>query len=470
MKKKALFRLGIFGSICFTEVAGLAVLTEKESKCLAADSSSSEIGLWAETEPVLSKTKVYIPPSTVSQYRRIGRDVFAEESGDNIHYFSLELNQSFVSYYYATPLMGKVTNIRTISNDVSSLIFIVEQLEKKAVSFISSYSGSEETIDVANLVLGYGRSIKKSDTYHLIANSINAWDITSGTINRAFINFVESDTTHGLLFQDYFASFLDYAEYNENDHAAPQSQYQKDKSSSAAIYQLIDPISGGQIDLTHLFASLDAAKQITGANESICSNLQMSREFSKGLCSWIGDLQCAARDLTFDSIYGPNSFNVDTATFNQLMESDAYECTDEDVFADIDAINIAKGYLDLGNSVSSAFRSYYEQSMRFSRFLAAYSNISLFPSYDFGQKTTFEINALFAVDTKPIMNGDDSISYNIWISEPISFEAMFKLLMLVFTKDNGDKFTNGTCASLAACEFVANSFCDFVESQALLEE
>lgn len=437
--------------------ATLLLFSTTPAIVLKAESSIETIGLWAGTQDVSSLEKVYIPSSMVSLYREIGRNICAEESGDNIHYFSLTVGHPQVFYYYyATPAMGKVTNIRSIYNDVDSLVFVLSQIEAKANAYISNTGSAQGTDYATNLVLGYVRSFNDSDTYHMvIGDSINAWDIMAGSIDNNFIDYVESDESHGLLYQDYFSSFLKYSVYNITDHAAPRSQYQKADSDS--VCGLRDPVSGNSIDLIHLFASLDGALQNTGANETFCSTVQGSREFSKGLSSWIGDLQTAAEALTEDSFDNNLCVDIDNFDFTDIMGETSYGCMEDD----IDAINIAKRLLDGGSSISSAFGIYYGGYNRYSLFYDTYSSLRLYPNCNWTLNNDFELNCLFAVDVQPRETQSDGVDYQLWITNPVSFRAMFGLLYL--------EGSTTTTASIGACEMIANSFYDFVEDKASLE-
>ena len=136
--------------------------------CARADSNYTYIGKLLTYEHVSSRTKVYIPNSTImSLVNEAGRTVYTDDPFGPINKRQNGLNSDkFINrdldspdylqiyYYYATPSEPKITGFRNMYNDVDSLIFALQLLESEATYFNVS--------DPKNAILSYIRSINKN--------------------------------------------------------------------------------------------------------------------------------------------------------------------------------------------------------------------------------------------------------------------------------------------------------------------
>lgn len=109
--------------------------------------------------------------------------------------------------------------------------------------------------------------------------------------------------------------------------------YYLDKNEALKKYKsakIIDPISGNLIDFTHFAASCNAHYNHD------CNILHLPVELS----SWGGDLQTLSADLVLES----DSYS-DKELINNVIEdiflSNKYSFSEEDFFADIDAVNVS---------------------------------------------------------------------------------------------------------------------------------
>ena len=112
------------------------------------------------------------------------------------------------------------------------------------------------------------------------------WQLLAGGTPKSFIDYVNSDDTHGLKFNEYFSSFLPYSAYNVQEHGDISKEYQNDDKSQL---KLIDPFDKkNKIDLIHMFACMDGIYAGTSNTLSCGNNNQ------RDILSWNGDLQTAA--------------------------------------------------------------------------------------------------------------------------------------------------------------------------------
>ncbi len=283
------------------------------------------------TTPVNKETKVYIDESMVDFIKSTNRVVFEETK-------TVFFIPQKKYYYVANEYVEKVVSVRQISNDIDSLIFMLRQLESEAIKY--------DSIHYKNIVLGYIRSINldyDGDSYY------GKWDAISGTISFDFIQKIDNDYSHGLRFCDYFGSFINYSKYNSKSHLDMLTKYKRIKTN----LHLIDN-NGNNIDLIHMFASIDAIYDDTGNSLTIGRN-----NLQRDIASWNGDLQQACEYLKYKEI--ENEDIIETIDFSKdILENSDSKCGIEDIIADIDAMNITKSYINYTeNSISNSVSAYY---------------------------------------------------------------------------------------------------------------
>lgn len=320
-------------NICFFMGVLLLIISLSGKNVLASSdieydniSSNEIIGLYAITQSVNSTCKVFIDKSIVPFIKSTKREVYYE---------------NFEYYYYASKHVDKIISIRAISNDIDSVIFMINELEKKA---------KEKTTDVSdykNKCLGYIRSINSSYADTGIYGS--KWGIIAGSTDENFVHEVNADYSHGLRINEFFSQFINYDEYNKNLHGELEYKYRRDKDNNPAL-RLLDPQGKNKkIDLIHMFASIDGIYYKTGNLISFGNKMQHD------VVSWNGDLQTAVKELKYDM----HDLNFKTSNFYDIMNANI-GCSEDDILADIDAMNLTKGYINHdNNSLSNSLSAYY---------------------------------------------------------------------------------------------------------------
>ncbi len=289
--------------------------------------SSNYIGTYVVEVPVDDSIKVYINSQLKSIVEEKGISVYEEKTG----LFSRKY------YYYANKHVNRIVDSIRLSNDIDSLIFVLNELEDKAKE--------EKPSDYINLVLGYIRSINKNyDQNHL------NWNVVAGKIDEEFIKKVNSQRKFGISIIEYFSQFIDYNDFNSSLHGDIAARYQKNSENS--LY-LVDPLrdSSQKLDLIHLFACIDGIYSKTNNIAFLGNNAQ------RDIASWNGDLQQVCKHFSDERIQvkGYNSSNMD-----YIFSFEDGGATSYDIISDIDAMNITKIYLESpDNSISNSFSGYY---------------------------------------------------------------------------------------------------------------
>ncbi len=345
-----------------------AVFALSGSQTYSSSASSPQlIGQFCLSEAVQVTTPVIIPSSRVAFVESTGRTVYSKRADDpyfpmpnsieHIDYNSYYYNP-LVYYYFAMPNgYERITEIFNLYNDIDSLIKMVEYLESKAFGFSASYG----PVDRLNLVIGYVRSINSDYVGDYISSIL--WNNICGSIDTSFINYVDTDDTHGLRVAEFFASFIFYSKYNVDIHGDIDSNFQK--NSNNIPLEFIDPFNSTKsIDLIHLFAALDGV-----FDDSINAHFNMLDFYAeRDLVSWAGDIQQALNYFfeNNESIYEIGYY--DYTSFTQVMNIAPAGATDQDILGDIDAYNIAKNFIDLGQTDISNILYYYYHQSSFNRY------------------------------------------------------------------------------------------------------
>ncbi len=111
-----------------------------------------------------------------------------------------------------------------------------------------------------------------------------------------------------------------------------------------------------------MIASIDAIYENTG--RSVACNLTLGKNYSKDLCSWLGDLQTFAADINKSEaqINGLKNYTINEGhiDFNNYVNNISSSFSSGDLLADIDAMNIVKLFIEgTNNSLSEAMNAYY---------------------------------------------------------------------------------------------------------------
>ncbi len=325
--------------------------------------SLEDMGTYTITEPVMTRVKIYIDEDRVGLIESTGKTVYTQETKHYI--FGIYINSTYKYYFYEDKFVDTVVEQRQLYNDVDTLIYMITELEELADDYGCS--------SVENCVLGYVRSINVN--YSDNSSMYAAWGITAGTTNMGFVDYVDQEDGSGTDFNDFFAQFLPFKdEYNEAGEKIPdgKNDYYNTKFGYVSNYyknrelSLQDPFNGPnstEIDVTHLFASIDGAYQNTG------NTVNLGNQHQQDLAGWLGDLHTFAKklytenadvsdlSLSIDVSYGYANSNIDFCDWVGIVS-----CTfpEEDMLADVDAMNIAKIFLDIEeNTLSNSLSAYY---------------------------------------------------------------------------------------------------------------
>ncbi len=255
-----------------------------------------------------------------------------------------DLDLGYRYYYYAEPGgLGKIVEFRELKNDIDSVIFMINYLYEKA----EEYSPNANIIDYTNNIISY---VKEMNVSYSSSFSFY-WSVLTDEPDLNFINYVNSDFSHGILPKEFFASFLDQSQLNVEVHGTFDSYFiRNNNSDTKPTLYLIDPSdNSSKIDLIHMFASIAGIYVNT---PRIIDNVFMCNE-RHDLLSWAGDLQTGFawfinRDI---SVYNFNSFE-------EVMAING-ACSKADILADIDAYNICNFNLNYSNSLVISFTEYY---------------------------------------------------------------------------------------------------------------
>lgn len=116
-----------------------------------------------------------------------------------------------------------------------------------------------------------------------------------------------------------------------------------------------------------MFAAMDGIYAKTGTKQTLGH-----RNMQKDIASWNGDLQQAAKALKNSTdIYEDFELNYETSNFYDIMNASKLGCSEDDILADIDAMNIMKLFMDIDeNGIADSVAAYYRiaKKYRFRRF------------------------------------------------------------------------------------------------------
>lgn len=340
----------------------ITILSTKGNSVSAAvieDLTLLDMGTYQETESVMTRVKVYIDEDMVSFIESTGKTVYTQET--RYYILGIYIYSTYKYYFYEDKFVDVVVEEMTLYNDVDSLIYMVSKLEDHA----NNYSGCDN--NETNCVLGYIRSFNRfydeSYTDWLPYVTLREWDALAGTINQGFIDYVDAQDGYGIEFNEFFVQYVSSSDFNADRHTGIPSTY-IDRN-----YKMADPFnSTGEIDVIHMFASMDGIYNQTGASLTFENNDQ------KDILSWAGDLQHLVRDVmgyldnnpTMDvsdlPIYtdlggGYGNVSIDFCDFIGLSSC---RFPESDLLADIDAMNIATTFIDNDlNPVSNSLSAYY---------------------------------------------------------------------------------------------------------------
>lgn len=273
------------------------------------DSNIVEIGTYFEVDRVEEETLVLVKESELNMVIEAGREVTLLNPTPSFPsdgpYGTDDIEApKYVASYIAYPFDGKVLRKIVLKNDITSLINVISILEKEADSFYDYFDCNYSLQDKNNLIIEYIRSMNKNyaGTNEFLPTD-NEWGYIAGEdtnldLFTLFINYVSSG---GIEIREYFASFLDSNQYNFIMGAISPEFYE------AKLSLLLGTENQIEIDLIHMFASLDAIATNTVHSSVIYPILNQYK--CGALSSWVGDLQSFASEML-----GKNLSNFDIVT------------------------------------------------------------------------------------------------------------------------------------------------------------
>lgn len=212
---------------------------------------------------------------------------------------------SILMIFFLQYVIG-LKSVSAVSNDFSR----IKTLYELAVNFKSE----NEVEDSANdLCLQYIRRNKYNTS---------TWQLTAGTINSDFVSYIEN-----------------------NDEDLSKYDFSK--------MQVIDEITGEDVDFVHLCATLNAITK----NKSVTLELP-------SFAGWVGDLTTLMEQVV---IYDDGKTDEELQEYaNKLMASKDSKLNStfdiNDALADLDAVNLYNNYLISDKSLYEAISEYYSNS------------------------------------------------------------------------------------------------------------
>ena len=232
--------------------------------------------------------------------------------------------------------------------------------------------------NATNLILDYVRCMNMEYTIKSSFYIGLGWQTICGEPNKEFIKKVyimdcQDDRKQSISVCDYFQCFIENSEYFNSDLYVAKS----DNLFLGRHYYLLDPINRynkdrpylTQIDLIHMFATMDGTYKNNGGNVLFKDNE------SKDLVGWFGDLATFCKDVenntqgkpgVLDKKYQRESWYeknpVDFGEFIEMVDENGNPKSSvgtQDLIADIDAMNIVRVYLDYNDSISDSIGCYY---------------------------------------------------------------------------------------------------------------
>lgn len=430
--------------------------------------SLEDMGTYTITEPVMTRVRVYVNEEQVDFVESTGKTVYTQETR---HYIiGIYVYSTYKYYFYEDKYVDVVVEQKQLYNDIDTLIFMISELEDLADDYGCN--------DTKNCVLGYVRGINLMYyNYYGFDDLLPKWEILAGKVDLGFVNYVDSHDGVGVEFCEYFAQFLPFSDndndgHNDNYNSAYGyvSDYYKEKE-----FKLVDPLDSYNspgIDLTHMFASMDGIYENTGFVTEVIS--LGNDDHQKDLASWLGDLHTFTKklydlDVNIDSL----STNINVGSIYSNVNVDFCEwvnvsnCSfpEDDMLADIDAMNIMKFFGDLDeNSISNSLSAYYNiirddnsrYPNRYKMFIeSATIEIEFSSSSSESSISKFKKEVYYSLNTKE--EGYELVNYYRYV--PYMYEG-FALLRGSFWPTQGDYPT------FEYREYTANLFVDYVLAMA----
>ena len=378
----------------------------------------------------------------------------AEESAEAIQKLGWNVEKNETGYFYrTTKTKQKILSVSLSNKGLDELREKIVAIENTAITK-QAFSLDPDPLYMNNAALGYIRSFNKNyvnDGYKF------AWLATAGSIDKTLNQF--ADNIKGC--ENYFSNFISNNDYCRAYHTSESNPHANERKSNDEFNYFVDPITGRhRIDLIHMFASMDACYDWTlfdGAKRIYVPCVYP--ELLHDLASWGGDLQQAVHALQSRIDDKEDEFTLaklDKYNFKTIMLGD-YDCSESDIIADIDAVNITDLYLNgpgrTSDSLASYYGSTYSDESRFSKFIDAVLN-------DKNKQWVGERNERFKKEVYDVLglsivNGE-CVDSDQYLSSLTIWKEKFKIMR----ESNEEKLE----PTKEVRKAVADKFCDFIFS------
>ncbi len=333
----------------------------------------------------------------------------------------------YYTYDSTHPLINCIVPLNNDINSVSYALFVLER-ESRMTNTLSNN-------DLNNITLGYLRSFRKDysgDEGTSTETKEMGWRVLAGLsepVQNSW-SLIEAKRAYHDSVRDFFARYAENDRYYSKKHGNTNASVGWKNSISA----LPDPCGDGDIDIIHLFASIDGALKYTYFQSTDeAGRLFFPGNMNHDILGWGGDLQsCMQNEILFQI----NTYN----TFDAILEKEGSPFSISDLLADIDAFNIAKR-CDDGLTLQAAFIDYYDsiQADHSKRYRDFVDNVVMEKTYDSWNGTKeelFRMEVHMMLAQKYTSNGyedvynDSSRKIVYHLIKTGSYEQRFKLAEL----------------------------------------
>lgn len=393
---------------------------------------------YVKTEEVPENSVFYVEQDSAKAIANLGWDIQKDGNG----YF-----------YKTTKEKQKIVSVTSLTDPLKKLREQIVAVENTAIT-CQAFLLNPDPMNMNNMALSYLRSFNKgyvndSDD----ANGVE-WLAVAGPTDVNFNLIADAVCDNNY----YFSQFVSNNDYSDDYHLGSENPHKNERSSNGVFARFRDPITErAGIDLIHMFASLDGCYNYTlfdfARNQYIP---HIYPELVHDLVSWAGDLQQATNSIQ-RNINDKNSkltqSGLNSMTFAGIMNG-GYGISEDDLYADMDAVNIANYNLNGAGRLSDAIVDYYSSI-----------NVNFGRSYKFRQSVLKDQNQNWEGDPKQQFRQEVfdmlGLSYQEgrWVDsdEYKSRNPKLNLKFKLLEKD-------GITTSHATRQAVAEKFCDYIFS------
>lgn len=391
--------------------------------------------IYVDTESCPYGTKCYVDEGSVGAVRCLGWDINVDRKG----YF-----------YETTSERQKIVGVRTSCQQLDELRGKLVSVENAAIA-IQALFGNPDFYKMNNTTLGYVRSFNSNYVMGGEATSF-AWLLAAGQVDPTINSILDQIGSN----EYYFSQFVSNQSFCAPYHHSNQNPRAGERSTDTEFALFTDPITNSkEIDLIHMFASLDGSYNWTLYDSASGQTLSyLFPALVHDLVSWGGDLQTAANAI--QSAINSNSLSIQEVQewmFQDVMDGN-YGCSESDILADFDALNITGGHLYGPGRASDALADYYGAT--FSNHARAQSFIT---SVNRDLNNSWEGSAYkkFVLEVHDVLGlkaqGNDWVTSDEYYNNELMSQVKFSIAK-----------RNGVDPSADVRKAVADKFCQYVFS------